>query len=54
MDINNYSRCIVINFISIYWMFILYLVMCRGFGNVVIKDKFCFDGVFSLVEGIED
>lgn len=54
MDTNNYSRCTVTNFTSIYWMSTLYLLMCRGLGNVVIKDKPCPDGAPSLVEGTED
>lgn len=53
MDTNNYSRCAVTNFTSIYCLPTVYLVLCRGTGYIVIKDMPCFEGVPSLVEGTE-
>lgn len=53
MDTNNYSRFPVTNFTSIYCLPIVYLVLCRRNGYIVIKDKPCFERVPSLVEETE-
>lgn len=53
IDTNNYSRYTLTNFTSICWMSAVYLVLCRGTGDVVIKVKPCFEEEPSLVEGTE-
>lgn len=53
LDPNNYSRFTVTNFTSICWTPAIYLILCRGTGDGVIKEKPCFEGAPSLVEGTE-